>query len=346
MVRLRSARSRNRRYILLVVTVLLLAGGWVVLWKYASQATETAMEGWRVREARSGRVYACGSQQFGGFPFRFEVVCDRASAVITSAQPPIELKTANIHVAAQVYAPRLLISEFTGPLTIAEPGKPPGYIADWKLAQSSVRGTPQAPERLSLVLDEAIVNRTAPNETLVRAKHFEIHGRIAEGSAANKPVIEIALNTKQLQAPSAGALLAAPTDADIDAVLRGLNDYSPKPWPVRFREIQQAGGSVEIRSIRLQQGETVAVGAGTLSINAEGRLDGQINMNVAGLEAFINQVAAANSQRLGFSMTLGLGLLGGNKKVEGRPAISVPLRFSNGTMLLGPLKIGEVPALF
>jgi hypothetical protein len=98
--------------------------------------------------------------------------------------------------------------------------------------------------------------------------------------------------------------------------------------------------------MRLQQGETVAVGAGTLSINANGRLDGQINMNVAGLEAFINQVAAANSQRLGFSVTLGLGLLGGNKKLEGRPAISIPLRISDGTMLLGPLKIGEVPALF
>src|SRR4051812_18081948 len=140
MARLRSARSRNRRYIVLIVIVLALAGGWIALWKYAAQATETAMEGWRVREARSGRVYACGSQKLGGFPFRFEVLCDQASAVIKSAQPPIELKAANIHVAAQVYAPKLLISEFTGPLTIAEPGKPPGYIADWKLAQSSVRG--------------------------------------------------------------------------------------------------------------------------------------------------------------------------------------------------------------
>jgi hypothetical protein len=344
--RLRPARLRNRRYIGLVVLVLLLAGGWIALWKYTSQATLAAIEGWRAREARAGRIYTCGSEQVGGFPFRIEVLCDRAGAVLKTAQPPVELKTANIHVAAQVYQPKLLISEFTGPLTIAEPGQPPAYVVDWALAQSSVRGTPQAPERVSIVTDRLIVNRTNPNETLMRADHLELHGRLAEGSVANRPVIEVAVRTTKLQAPAVGSMAAAPIDADIDAVMRGLNDFSPKPWPARFREIQQAGGRIEIRQARVQQGDTIAVGSGTLSINADGRLEGQINMLVAGLEAFINKVAAANSQRLGFTVTLGLGLLGGNKQIEGRPAIAIPLRISDGTMMLGPIKIGEVPPLF
>ena len=34
-------------------------------------------------------------------------------------EPPFELKTARILAAAQVYDPTLMISEFTGPLTIA-----------------------------------------------------------------------------------------------------------------------------------------------------------------------------------------------------------------------------------
>ena len=67
---------------------------------------------------------------------------------------------------------------------------------------------------------------------------------------------------------------------------------------------------------------------------------------MAGLEAFIDQVAAANKQKLGFTVSIGLGLLGGNAKVEGRRAIAMPLRVSDGVMLLGPITIGETPALF
>ncbi len=92
-------------------------------------------------------------------PFRIEVNCDDASALFRSNQPPLELKTDSLVVMAQVYQPGLLISEFHGPLSIGEPGKAPDFIADWKLAQSSVRGTPAAPDRASLVFDKPTVDR-------------------------------------------------------------------------------------------------------------------------------------------------------------------------------------------
>lgn len=339
-------RRRNRRYITLTLLVLLLAAGWVGFWKWAETTAQATIEGWKAREARAGRVYDCGAQRFGGFPFRFELECDRASAVIKSAHPPIELKTPSIHVAAQVYQPTLLISEFKGPLTYAELGRAPSYTANWKLAQSSVRGVPRAPERVSIVVDAPSVKRLDPAAPVLDAARIEIHGRMLEGSAASKPVIEIVLRSVKLSAPAAGPMAVKPIDGEIDLVLRGLSDFAPKPWPQRFREIAQSNGRVEIRSARVQQGDTLAVGGGALTINAQGRLDGQINVTVAGAEAFINEVTAAHKQKLGFSVSLGLGLLGGNKKLEGRPAISLPLRVADGTIYFGPLKIAEVPPLF
>jgi hypothetical protein len=341
-----SAQRRTLRYLTLVLLVLLATGGWIAFWFYAQQKAQAALDGWQAREAKAGRIYACGSQSLGGFPFRFEMQCDGASASIPNANPPLELKTPGILVAAQVYQPTLLISEFTGPLTVAEIGHPPNIIANWKLAQSSVRGLPGAPERVSLVFDEPAIERTNPAEQILRAKHIEIHGRMLEGSANDRPVIEIAVRSEKLSAPVLGSMAVVPIDAEIDTVLRGLKDFSGKPWPQRFREIQQAGGTIEIRSARVQQGDTVAVGSGTVTINERGKLDGQVNLTVAGLEAFINQVAAANKQKLGFTVSIGLGLLGGNAKVEGRRAIAMPLRISDGAMLLGPIKLGEIPALF
>jgi hypothetical protein len=240
-------RRRNRRYFTLVLLVVLLIGGWIGFWYYAEGRIERSIDGWKAREARAGRLYECGSQTVGGFPFRFEVLCDQARATLTKSHPPAELTAPNIHIAAQVYDPTLLIAEIAGPATYAEPGQPPSYVANWTLAQSSVRGTPREPQRVSIVIDGLNVKRTSPEEPVVDATRLEIHGRMLEGSAQANPVIEIALRSTKLAAPVLGTMAAKPTDSEIDVVLRGLKDFSPKPWPDRgssrpHRAGRHAGG--------------------------------------------------------------------------------------------------------
>src|SRR5207244_5454371 len=61
----------------------------------------------------------------------------------------------------------------------------------------------------------------------------------------------------------------------------------PKPWPERFRELAAAGGHIEIVQSRIQQGELISVAAGTLGVNGGGRLDGELQMTVTGLEKII-----------------------------------------------------------
>ena len=134
----KTARRRRWYYVALLLFVVALAGGWSGLWYYAAGKARAEMDAWRAREAAAGRVYDCGAQSIGGFPFRFEVDCDKASALFRSNQPPLEIKTAGMLAAAQIYQPSLLISEFKGPLTVAAPGQPPSIIADWKLGQTSV----------------------------------------------------------------------------------------------------------------------------------------------------------------------------------------------------------------
>jgi hypothetical protein len=373
MARSRSARRRNRRYITLLILVAALFGGWSWLWNYAAGKAQAAIEGWSAREAKSGRVYACGSQTIGGYPFRIEVNCERASALFRNNQPPVEIKSNGILIAAQIYQPTLLISEFHGPLTIADPGQAPKIVVNWKLFQSSVRGTPAAPERVSLVLDRPVVDRMGGSQqNLLRAKHIEIHGRMAGGSAANHPVIEIALLLDHASAPDLHPAAVEPIDADLTAVLRGLNDFAPKPWPVRFRELQAAGGSIDITQARVQQGETVAVGNGALSLNSNGRLEGQLRVTVAGVESFLNSIGAQKMvqaspnmdklagaldrlapglgsvarQQAGANISLGINLLGEQATLEGKRAVTLPLRFNDGAVFLGPIPIGNTPALF
>lgn len=374
MARSCSARRRSWRYISLLILVAALFGGWSWFWTFAAGKAEATIEGWRAREAKAGRVYACGAQSIGGYPFRFEMNCDQASALFGSNQPPLEIKSKGILIAAQVYQPTLLISEFHGPLTIANPGQAPDIVVNWKLAQSSLRGTPAAPERVSLVFDRPVVDRVTggSQQNLLRANRIEIHGHIAEGSVTNNPVIEAALKLDKASAPGLHPAAAQPVDADITAVLRGLKDFAPKPWPARFREIQAAGGGIEIGQARVQAGETIAVGNGTLSLNANGRLEGQLRVTVAGLEPFLNSIGAQQMvqsspsmdklsgvldrlapglgnvarQQAGANISLGVNLLGEQTTLEGKRAVTLPLRINDGAMFLGPISIGKAPALF
>ncbi len=372
--RSRSARRRTWRYIATLVLFGALIGGWSWLWFYTANRAETAIAGWRAREAQAGRIYTCGSQDIGGYPFRIEVNCEKASALFRSNQPPVEIKTSAILIASQIYQPDLLISEFHGPLIIAEPGHAPSIIVNWKLFQSSVRGTPAAPERVSLVFDKPVVERVAGGvqQKLLQAKHIEIHGRIVEGSAANRPVIEVALRLDQAAAPSLHPSAVQPVDADITAVLRGLNDFSPKPWPQRFREMQAAGGRIDISQARVQQGETTATGGGSLSLNADGRLEGQLRVTIAGLEPFLAAIGAQQMvqasptmdklsgaldrlapglgnvarQQIGANISTGINMIGEQTTLEGKRAVTLPLRFEDGIVLLGPIRLGAAPALF
>jgi hypothetical protein len=367
-------RRSNRRYAVLLVLVVALIAGWSWFWKYAAAKAEVAMDGWRAREAQAGRVYACGSQSTGGFPFRFEVNCDAASAVFRSNQPPVEVKAGGILVVAQVYQPNLLISEIHGPLTIADLGQAPKIVANWKLGQSSVRGTPGAPERVSIVFDQPVIDLvTNGSETnLLRAQRVELHGRIAEGSAADNPVIEVVLRLAQASAPAFNPATVRPVDAEITGVMRGLGDFAPKPWHERFRELQRKGGRIDITQARIAQGETIAVGSGSLSIDPNGQLDGQLDVTVAGLEPFLISIGAQQAiqksqgmdkvagmlnrlspglgdvarEQAGANLSAGINMLGKPATLEGRRAVTLPLRLKDGTAYLGPIPLGPTPLLF
>jgi len=374
--------------ILLVVAAL----GWSAFWFYSASQVDSASDAWRAREAKSGRVYDCAKRSVAGFPFRLEVRCDGVSVSLssqTATQAPVTAKLGEILVVAQVYDPKLLIAEFTAPATIYDRGEQPSMTVNWRTARSSVAGLPGVPQRASIVFDDASIDRLngAVQAPLARAKHIELHGRLAEGSALDRPVIETVLKIESGSVQGVHPLLAEPFDADLRTMLSGLRDFSPKPWPQRFREIQAAGGHVEIVQSRIQQGDLVAVAAGTLGLSAQGRLDGELQMTVAGIEkvipalgiekmleegvpqATLDRVAPGVKspdlnnlfgaldraipglgkvvkQNANAGLAAGINAIGTESTLEGKKARSFPLKFADGAVMFGPVKVGQIPPLY
>ena len=371
---IQSRRRTGRRYVVMLFLVLALIGGWSLFWKYAADRAGALIADWRAREAAIGRVYGCGSQSIAGYPFRIEVTCTPVSAEFRNFAPPLDIKLPRILVAAQIYQPTLLISEFDGPVSIANPGKAPEFEASWRLGQSSVSGLPSAPERVSLVFDAPELGHIADGkrDVWLKADHHELQARRAAPSADGKEGIETAVRLEQASLPAVHPAAAEPLDAVIDTVLRGVKDFAPKPWKERLRELQAAGGRIEVTQARVAQGDILAVGAGTLTLNAGGRLDGQIRVTMAGVEQFLDKIGAkqmvqtspamdklagaldrlapglgnAARQQLSENIGTGINALGEKTTLEGKPAVTLPLRFDDGAMFLGPVPIGKMPPLF
>ena len=389
------APRRRPLWRLFIAPALLLvaAAAWSAFWLYAASEVGQRADAWRAQEAKSGRVYDCGQRTVAGFPFRLEVRCDDASVSLVSqtaaAQAPFTARLGEILIVAQIYDPKLLIAEFKAPATIADRGQAPSLSVNWTLGRSSVVGLPAVPQRASIVFDNPAIDRiNGPVPMpLARANHVELHGRVAEGSPAADPVIETVFQIAGGSVQEVHPLLAAPFDADVQTKLSGLKDFSPKPWPERFREIQAAGGHIEIVRSRIQQGDLTAIAAGTLGLTTGGRIEGELQMTVAGIEkvipalgidkmleegvpqATLDRVAPgvktqdinnlfgaldraipglgkAVKQNANVGVAAGINSLGTEAVLEGKKARTFPLRFVDGAVFLGPLKVAQVPPLF
>jgi hypothetical protein len=355
---------------------------WTAFWFFAAHRADAEIARWRQREAQAGRIFACSDQDISGYPFRLEVRCTEPAAELRRWQPPVALAAKDALITLQVYDPTLVVGTFTSPFTIAEAGQPPHMVANWKLAQASLRARSSAAERLSIIIDDAQLaqNASGPVTSVAAAEHIELHGRLVSGSPNDNPVIELGLRLTKATVPLQ-PVLAQPTDGVMSATVYGLKDFNSRPWREQLREMSLNQGRIEIQEAKFTQGDIVAIGTGALAIKPTGRLDGQVRLTVASLEKLIallgidQEVTKYLAQRTGAQSVdklvsgldrlmpglggairgpagaslaaAGISMLGEPAQLDGRRAVALPLRFVDGAVFLGPIAIpGQMPPLF
>jgi hypothetical protein len=376
-------RRRGQTFLWLTFLVVVLAAAWCGAWYYAASVANDTLAGWVQREAAAGRVYNCGSQDISGFPFRIQARCSEASAALKTIQPPFVVAANDVTFTAQVYHPTLLVGEVTSPVTVRAPGETgPAFVATWSLGRLSVSGFPPNPDSVSVNIDHLHLDQGTGVSavTWFAADNAALNARIVAGAANNNPVIDMVLHFTSAVAPTLHRVTTDPLHGDVDIVVRGLKDLSPKPLPERFREMQANGGNIEIKALRLERADAVVVGNGTVTVNEHGRLDGTINIAVAGIENIvplsgidqlinqgIDRITGASGQpgqglaaldrlvpglsgvvRQGATASVidNLKKMGQPTEIDKKPATVLPLRFSDGSVYLAMIRVGSIPPLF
>lgn len=382
--RKRTAPPRRRRlWLFILPAALVVIGlGWTWLWSYAADIAGEVEAGWIAREAALGRVYACGSQGIGGFPFSIVSSCDQAAAQFKSNNPPFDVRATGVTFSAEVFRPTLLSGEITGPVTLADPGQQPILVANFSDARLGLLGLPPDPEAITVRLRQPRLDRVAgPGSGMIfQANAVDVAGRIISGSARLNPVIEATGHFVGATAPSFHPLLGEPLQGDVDFVMRGFSDFSPKPWPVLFREMAASSGGIQIKSLRIERPDAIIVGNGTLTVNAQGKLNGLVQVAVVGIDTIIpllgiDQLIGQGIDRLtGGSGSADQGLnaldrlvpglggvvrqnasagviesikkMGQPTEIDKKPATVLPVRVEDSVIYLGVIPLGVVPPLF
>ncbi len=403
----RSQGTRRSPLLWIAAVLVVAAVGWSAVWYFASTKAQDTMTGWRSHEADAGRIYGCGDTSFGGYPFRIEVACDGPS--MDDQIGRLSIRARHLSAAAQVWDPTLVSGDIAGPMTFAPLGGAPTVAIDWKLAQASLRGTPGAPEELSMTVEQPGLVSASAGEAgpLLKAENAQFQARFAERSTPGHQALELGLTFTGFTAPALAMSVGAPlrgivggtTDATIRATLRQAPDLAPKPLEQRLRDFQAADGQLDITNARFQQGDIVVLANGVLGLTPRGALKGSLDLTVVnfaklipllgvdrmmaqvmpqdtvnclapGLDRLVpglgsmlrggnasggnpgaanpgagnaGSITSANASAAAF----GAAALGGKQTVfEGQQAVMLALRFNDGAVSLGPLKLGQVPPLY
>lgn len=223
-----------------LLAVLLLLAGWSAYWLFASAAARTASAAARQRLAGEGITLACGSETWGGYPFRFEFSC--SDPRVTSPQGSAAAR--QLLVIAQAYKPSHLILLLDGPTKLE--GFSRVLDLDHRRAIASFRIEDAKPAGFSAEIPDLRI------AGLLSSAKIVLHGR---GTPAGK--VELALSAEPLQ-------VTIPREAPLlldEAAVTVTN---------------RQDRSLDVSMFALRQGSVKLWGDGRIGVDGRNRLSGKI----------------------------------------------------------------------
>ncbi|WP_108658888.1 DUF2125 domain-containing protein [Acuticoccus kandeliae] len=274
-------RSRTLRFKLLLAGVL---GGvvlWSVLWFVAATFVDRQIERAEHGAYSGGALADCTKRNVSGFPFRIEVRCGAGSRVGNGLTT---VTLGGLMVVAQVYNPRRLIAEVGSPASVSTYGAPP-TTAEWSLARASTRLDLRAHalERFDAELLDVTLHM--PDGSTVEVG--KINANVRRNPDAEDD-LDIALRLDDLQPIEGGEpvhIAFRGRLGDGAALLTG----SPDAMMVR---LLAEGLPLFIDVATAETGGLKVSANGDVTLGADGRLNGTLDVAIAGYDKGVPYVKA------------------------------------------------------
>ncbi|MHB2267821.1 DUF2125 domain-containing protein [Aliihoeflea sp. PC F10.4] len=322
--------SYVRRFVFLLVAIIVVIAGYTYGWNYAADRLVTEANTRVAALNQSGRRANCENAEARGYPFRIGLFC--RSVMYIDAPAGIAVRAGAMRTAAQVYQPNRIVGELDSPAIVEFPSLNAQEVT-WETLQSSTRLTGRRPDILSIVATKvAIGPDSAPSgeRPAMSADSAEFHMRPAgDGRDFAWRFERLSLDPRLL---GDGTLPLLSGEADVNFPV----DPSAALSAGRVRGL---GATINSIVLRTAGNETAARITGPVSVDEAGLIDAQLTMTLENPQVFARILSeffpgARDQIRLAF---MGVAALGDTP--------SLPVRIDKGTVSIGFFRLGNIPPL-
>lgn len=286
--------------------VLLLAVLWSGYWLVASGIAQERLAAERARLTEQGITLGCSEESWGGYPFHFEFNC---SSPVLTYDGRAEARSTKLLLVALAYAPWQVAALIDGPTTVMGSGLQPTQVTHQRALASVTldsAGEPSYAAELPAV--------SVPS--VGKAGKLTLFTRPAASGGT-----DVALQGSQLSFEPSGKFPVTVDEASLLGTLAPDQTFT-------------------VTKAEARQGELRYWGSGKLSLDAQHRLQGQIDTETndsKALLAIVGPLLGLSDNKIANLRTM-LGLLGNSAKA--------PLIARDGVLYLGPFQMGELKPLY
>lgn len=322
------------------VLLLLVAVGWSAAWFAIRSRAADAFDGFLAAEAQAGRQWTCQDRTIGGYPFRIELVCGS----LTLQRGPVRASLGRVESIAQVYQPRLIITEIEGPLHLTDGSRT--VQGTWDLLQASLHAAPTGLRRLSLAANNPrfTVAGLPSGDIVTSGEHLELHVR-PNPSRTQEKAYDAAFSVRQARIPILDALVGGSEATDIasDLTVTQAEGFRGRPVAEELERWREAGGTMDVLMLSLAKGSRRVEAKGDLRLDELHRPAGQLAIAAAGLDGLLGNVMGRRNGAL-LGALLGQSPNPGAGQADNRPALAPlpPIRLEQGRLAFGPFLIPNI----
>lgn len=270
-----------KRIIALGVVVVLVVATWTGAWFWGAGLIDAYRRQLASADGVDTPKLDCARFSIGGFPFGFDLSCDGATVTFGDTT----VSAAGLRASAEVYNPTHVLVFAQSPVTIADAFTGSQSRIDFSSAEASGRLDGWRIGRISLVVENPVWNDTVLGDRLLaRAAHLEAHLvdlpdlRDAKAGLAG---LGQYVKLDGLDAPGLGIAAGSATfEGDLDKLPDDVRTYAD---PDLLRRWQAAGGSFSLKDFTGSDASSNFDATGTLSLDPQGRLDGQLKLHSKGV---------------------------------------------------------------
>lgn len=336
-------KSRLTGKTVAVGVAILLAILWLTYWYGASQIGAALLD--RIVAAAAARGYTakCDDIAGGGFPFSINLSCSRARL---AGGGGVQAAVDGFSATTTLYRPWTVRSTAEGPLAVSLPELGSDVTASWQRAETTIDAGIDGLSGIATHLENLQLDLPAGAEALPFAGLSLALGDVSVNPAADDDYrLSAVVHGVALKSESGRNLPQISLDADLSALGFGESlGLDPRravgAWIA-------AGANLRIDELTVVADTVSANASGALSLSTDGKLSGDIDVTITGIDALPDLVETLYPKARDQTEQIVAAVTAFTRPVEtpAGPARQMTLLVRESVVSIGILPIGVIPTL-